>query len=57
MKRRRHTPEQIVCKLREADRLLAGAVRFPRSPSSWRSARRPITAGTPTQVAADTLAW
>jgi hypothetical protein len=41
MKQRRHTPEQIVRKLREADRLLAEAVRFPRSPSSWRSARPP----------------
>ncbi len=41
MKRRRHTPEQIIRKLREADRLLAEGRQFLRWPSSWRSARRP----------------
>ena len=29
MKRRRHTPEQIVRKLREADRMLAGGIEVP----------------------------
>ncbi len=29
MKRRRHTPEQIIRKLREADRLLAGGIEVP----------------------------
>lgn len=29
MKRRRHTPEQIVRKLREADRMLAEGVEVP----------------------------
>ena len=29
MKRRRHTPEQIVRKLREADRLLGGGMELP----------------------------
>ena len=32
MKRRRHTPEQIIRKLREADRLLGEGSRSPRSP-------------------------
>jgi len=41
MRRYRHTPEQIIRKLREADRLLAEARRSPRSASTWRSARRP----------------
>jgi hypothetical protein len=36
MKRRRHTPEQIVRKLREADRLLAEGREFPRSPRRWK---------------------
>jgi hypothetical protein len=36
MKQRRHTPEQIIRKLREVDRLLARARKSPRSPSSWR---------------------
>jgi hypothetical protein len=47
MKRRRHTPEQIIRKLREADRLLARATRSLRWPSSWRSAMRPTIAGGP----------
>ena len=29
MKRRRHTPERIVRKLREADRMLAGGIEVP----------------------------
>jgi hypothetical protein len=45
MKRRRHTPEQIIRKLREADRLLAEGQEIPEVASSWRSARRPTTAG------------
>jgi hypothetical protein len=47
MKRRRHTPEQIMRKLREADRLLTDGQEIPESLSSWRSRRRPITAGGP----------
>jgi hypothetical protein len=47
MKRRRHTPEQIIRKLPEPDRLLAEDREVQRSPSSWRSARRPTTAGGP----------
>jgi hypothetical protein len=47
MRRRRHTPEQIIRKLREADRLLAEGQECLRWPSSWRSARRPTTAGGP----------
>ena len=51
MKRRRHTPEQIIRKLREADRLLAEGHQVPELPSSWRSRRRPITAGGPSTAA------
>ena len=47
MKRRRHTPEQIIRKLREADRLLAEGLEVPEVASSWRSRRRPITVGGP----------
>jgi hypothetical protein len=47
MKRRRHTPEQIVRKLREADRLLAEGKDVPEVARRWRSARRAITAGGP----------
>jgi hypothetical protein len=47
MKRRRQTPEQVVRKLREADRLLAEGQEVPEVASSWRSPRRPITAGGP----------
>jgi hypothetical protein len=36
MKQRCHTPEQIIRKLREADRLLARARKSPRPPSNWR---------------------
>ena len=45
MKRRRHTPEQIIRKLREADRLLAEGQEILRLPNTWRSARRPTTGG------------
>jgi hypothetical protein len=51
MKRRRHTPEQVVRKLREADRLLAEGQDVPEVPSSWRSRRRPTTAGGPSTAA------
>jgi putative transposase len=47
MKRRRHTPEQIIRKLRRPTGCWPRAMRSPRSPSSWRSPRRPITAGAP----------
>jgi hypothetical protein len=36
MKRRRHTPEQVVRKLREAERMLAEGKPIPRSPISSR---------------------
>jgi hypothetical protein len=48
MKRRRHTPEQIIRKLREADRLLAEGQEIPEvAQANWRSARRPIIGGGP----------
>ena len=38
MKRRRHTPEQVVRKLREADRLLGEGLELPEvAEGSWRS--------------------
>jgi hypothetical protein len=48
MKRRRHTPEQIVRKLREADRLLAEGREVPEvARHVGGSRRRPPTAGGP----------
>jgi hypothetical protein len=47
MKRRRHTPERIIRKLREADRLLAEGREVPEVAKTLGSARRPITAGGP----------
>jgi hypothetical protein len=41
MARRRHTPQQIIRKLREADRLLGEAPTLPRWHGSWRCADRP----------------
>ena len=37
MSRRRHTPEQVVRKLREADRLLGEGIELPEVSSIWRS--------------------
>jgi hypothetical protein len=37
-RRRRHTPEQIIRKLREADRLLVEGREVPEVASTWRSA-------------------
>jgi hypothetical protein len=51
VKRRRHTPEQIIRKLREADRLLAEGRGVPEVASTWRSARPPTTAGAPSTTA------
>jgi hypothetical protein len=45
VKRRRHTPEQIVRKLREADKLLADGIELPEVARRWRFPRRRITAG------------
>jgi len=45
MKRRRHTPEQVIRKLREADRMLGEGKAIPRSRGRWRSARTRITGG------------
>jgi hypothetical protein len=46
MKCRRHIPEQIIRKLREAERLLGeGKTRSRRSSRPWRSASRPFIAG------------
>jgi putative transposase len=47
MKRRRHTPEQIIRKLREADRLLAEGHDIPGVAKQLEIAERPITAGGP----------
>ncbi len=41
MKRRRHTPEQIVRKLREADRMLADGAEAPEVPRRSRSPTPP----------------
>ena len=40
MKRRRHTPEQVVRKLREADKLLAEGVEVPEVAKALRFPRR-----------------
>ncbi len=46
MKRRHHTPEQIVRKLREADRFFGeGSSSGGRCVSTWRSLSRGITGG------------
>ena len=44
MKRRRHTPEQVIRKLREAERLI-GEGKDRRRRRSWGSASRRITGG------------
>jgi hypothetical protein len=41
----RHTPEQVIAKLRQAEADLAQACPSPSSASSWPSASRPCTAG------------
>jgi putative transposase len=51
MKRRRHTPEQIVRKLREADRLLAEGQEVPEVAKQLEVSERPITAGGPSTAA------
>ena len=51
MKRRRHTPEQIIRKLREADRLLAEGREVPEVAKQLESLRRPTTAGGPSTAA------
>jgi hypothetical protein len=43
MKRTRHTPEQVIRKLRDAERMLAGAPNWPMSAAPWRSPCRPTT--------------
>jgi hypothetical protein len=45
MKGRRHTPEQVVRKLREADKLLGEGFELADGSKSWRCRRRPITGG------------
>jgi hypothetical protein len=45
MARRRHTPEQIIRKLREADRLLAEGAEIADVAGTWRCLSRPTTAG------------
>lgn len=45
MKRRRHTPEQIVRKLREADRLLAEGVEVPEVARVLEVSEAPVIAG------------
>ena len=48
---KRHTPEQIVRKLRQADaELAAGDSRSPRSQRTLAPARRPSTAGATTMA-------
>jgi hypothetical protein len=45
VKRGRHTAEQIVRKLREANRMLAEGIETPEAARRWKCPRRPITAG------------
>jgi hypothetical protein len=45
MKGRRHTPEQVLRKLREADRLLGEGTELPEVARRWKCQRRRITAG------------
>ena len=51
MKRRRHTPEQVIRELREADKLLGERKTVPQVARAWRSARVRITAGATTSTA------
>jgi hypothetical protein len=51
LKRRRHSPEQIIRKLREADRLLAEGHQVPEVAKQLEVSRRPITAGGPSTAA------
>jgi DNA-binding transcriptional MerR regulator len=45
MRRRRHTPEQVIRKLREADRLLADGMPVAEVAKQLESANRPTAAG------------
>jgi hypothetical protein len=45
MKRRRHTPEQVIRKLREADRMLSEGQSIGEVARPWRSPSRPTIAG------------
>ena len=45
MKRKRHTPEQIIRKLRTAEQLLNHGQSFADVCCAWRCRPRPITAG------------
>jgi hypothetical protein len=45
MARGRHTPEQVVRKLREADRLLGKGADIAAVARTWRSPSRPSTGG------------
>ena len=51
MARERHTLEQVLAKLREADALLTAARRSRPSSSTLVSASRPSTAGAPSSAA------
>ena len=49
MKRRKHTPEQIIRKLREAEQMLSEGKTMGEEQRPWGSPSRPCTAGeTPT---------
>jgi hypothetical protein len=45
MKGRRHTPEQVIRKLRDAERMIGEGRTIPEERRSWGSASRPITGG------------
>jgi|GEM_PF-2549977 len=45
MKRSRHTPEQIICKLRGAERMLGEGKRIPEAAKELGISERPITGG------------
>ena len=47
MKRKRHGPEQIIKKLREADAMMAADKTIGQVVQSWGSASRPFIAGVP----------
>jgi putative transposase len=51
VKRRRHTPEQIVRKLREADRLLAEGLEVPEVAKQLEISEATFTAGGPSTAA------
>ena len=51
MKRRRHTPEQIIRKLREAERMLAEGSEVPEVAKALEAQSRPSTAGAPSTAA------